>query len=203
VLDHGVRVLTGLEGLKQQLEGGQGGLSQVSFNYPHNRLILRENRVCDAGHMAKWFNDRENSKWMDDSSSSYSERELEDQILRPNSWALDMTMMLGDKDPIGYCSIYNIDPKMRSGEISFLIGEARHKGQGLAKELVEGLTKLWFEELGLDMLYCSVLSENAPCLHVLMTYGFALVKSTPKKDIEPNEVYLELTREDHFKAKKG
>lgn len=172
-------------------------MSQVSFNYPVNRLILRENRLSDAEYLAKWFNDRENMRWMDGSDETYDQKEIINDIQEPDKWSLDMTSILKNEERIGYCSIYHIDPNVKSGELSFVIGETKFKGQGMGKELVEGMTRLGFEELGLNALFSTVVKENLPSLKALLANGYRIVPD-PKTPVHPGEIYLELTREEYL-----
>lgn len=175
-------------------------MSQVSFNYPINRLILRENRISDAEYLARWFNDQENMRWMDGNGETYDQTEIINDIQEPDRWALDMTSILKNEERIGYCSIYHINPNIKSGELSFVIGETKFKGQGMGKELVEGLTRLGFEELGLSKLFSTVVKENLPSMKALLANGYRIV-SDSKSPVQSNEIFLEMTKEEYLQRK--
>jgi len=80
-------------------------------------ISLRPAKAEDAGLLASWFNDRDNTKYMEDTTDFYYAEELKNSI---NKDSADFIAML-DGTPVGYCSLYDFDGK--GAESSVLIGK--------------------------------------------------------------------------------
>ncbi len=90
--------------------------------------------------------------------------------------ALLWAVMLGD-DPIGYVTLFDVDPVNRKAELALMIGERRAWGQGFAKETLRTLLRhaLAPKEaggLGLNKVYLAVFSENVAAQHAYAACGF-------------------------------
>jgi RimJ/RimL family protein N-acetyltransferase len=178
--------LSGTEQLRMHM--GDGQLHLARFEYSAGGIILRENTASDAPYLKRWFNDHENVKWMDDAGKAYTEKSMKRDIKCPGLWTLDMTVVK-DGNPIGYCSIYNIDNKKRDAELSLLIGEKGMQRRGYGNDIVKGMREIGFDILELKRLKALVSNENERS-----------IRAFKKNDFSPaivfeNEVYLELTRQ--------
>ncbi|BDC35982.1 GNAT family N-acetyltransferase [Candidatus Methanoliparum sp. LAM-1] len=109
-------------------------------------LRLRSIDEQDIPLLLKWFNDREDTKYMEDPVDVYTYEYLKERI---NKDSYDFVALLDDK-PIGFCSIYNA--KDGTGEISILIGDKEYRGRGYGEEVLReicnyGFGLLLFKEL--------------------------------------------------------
>ena len=121
----------------------------------------------------KWFNDPDVSRHMDDSDVLLTEEDLIEGIFVRTTD--DVNFVIYDekrRKEIGFCSIYNVNGSIDSGEISFLIGEEDFRNRGHGKDIIRFLCNFGFEELGLNSLLavCSILNE--PALKVFDQTGF-------------------------------
>jgi RimJ/RimL family protein N-acetyltransferase len=71
----------------------------------------------------------------------------------------------------GTCTLLHLDLEHRRGEIGFALGQ-RHWGQGIAREAVERVIQLAFDELDLQRLEADVDPRNERSLRLLERQGF-------------------------------
>ena len=178
--------LSGRDQLRMHM--GDGELHLARFEYSAGGIVLRENTASDAPYLTRWFNDKDNVKWMDDSDKTYTEESMKKDIECPGLWTLDMTVVR-DGNPIGYCSIYNIDPEKRDAELSLLIGEKGMQRRGYGNDIVKGMREIGFDILELNRLKALVSNENERSIRAFKKNDFS-----PAIAFE-NEDYLELTRQ--------
>ena len=148
-----------------------GGFSKATFQFAFAELLFRTNRLEDAPLLTMWFNDHDNTQWMDDPGTVYTLEQVTESINNPDPWALDMSVEYQNR-AIGYCSIYEIDISTRSAEISFLIGERASQGQGLGRKMVSGLCTIGFDVLRLNQLKAYVVRSNIRSMKALCDAGF-------------------------------
>lgn len=135
-------------------------------------ITLRNTTKEDADLMVNWFNDKDHIKYM----STYvrcihhTKQSIIDDIEEPEGEIL-LTIMADDV-PIGHGGFDHIDEHDGTGEIYFLIGDHRYKGQGLGKEIVRELLKLGFTKYKLHNILATVAVENMPSLKCLESNGF-------------------------------
>lgn len=126
-------------------------------------ISLRYATAKDAEILARWFNDRKNTEYMEDTMESYDPVCIKDRI-EP----LDFMIMLDEK-PIGFCSIYNTKER---AEISILIGEKGEQGKGYGKKALQLLCELALERF--EELYAYVDESNLPSLKIFEACGFRI-----------------------------
>ena len=178
--------LSGRDQLRMHMSDGQ--LHLARFEYKSGGIVLRENTVSDAPYLTRWFNDKDNVKWMDDSDKTYTKKKMTKDIISPGLWTLDMTVVR-DGNPIGYCSIYNIDNEKKDAELSLLIGEKGMQRRGYGNDIVRGMRDIGFDILELNRLKALVFNDNERSIKAFLKNDFS-----PAIMFE-NEVYLELTRQ--------
>lgn len=174
------------------LDEGRGGFSKAKFEFAHSGLLFRTNTLEDAPLLTTWFNDVDNTKWMDDPGTIYTLEEVMDSIDNPDPWALDMSVEYQNR-PIGYCSIYDIDISTRSAEISFLIGDRTSQGQGLGKRIVSGLCTIGFDILRLNQLRANVAAANIRSIKAMRDAGFETTGETAKADPHTGSVDVDVS----------
>lgn len=82
--------------------------------------------------------------------------------------------------PIGLVGLCHWDPRDRTAEISFYVGEKGERQRGLATEGLRLLIAYGFGEIGLDRIDAEVYDFNEPCLKLLGKLGF--VREGVKRD---------------------
>ncbi|PKK85529.1 MAG: hypothetical protein CVT48_05040 [Thermoplasmata archaeon HGW-Thermoplasmata-1] len=122
----------------------------------------------DAPLLAKWFNDRENTAYMDGQSEHYDSNDLFGRIM--DSKDRDFIVET-DGRPIGFASIYDIDEHNGNAEFSVIIGENADKGKGYGKKIVRWVTDYAFNELGLVSVFVSITVENIASIKAVKAAG--------------------------------
>lgn len=80
-----------------------------------------------------------------------------------------------DKRAVGAIDLFDIDPTNRRAGIGILVYEDRDQGQGYASAALAEMIKYAFQILGLNQLYCNVLSNNLRSLNLFKSKGFTVV----------------------------
>ena len=80
-----------------------------------------------------------------------------------------------DKRAVGAIDLFDIDPTNRRAGIGILVYEDRDQGQGYASAALTEMIKYAFQILGLNQLYCNVLSNNLRSLNLFRSKGFTVV----------------------------
>lgn len=80
-----------------------------------------------------------------------------------------------NKRAVGAIDLFDIDPTNRRAGIGILVYEDRDQGQGYASAALTEMIKYAFQILGLNQLYCNVLSNNLRSLNLFKSKGFTVV----------------------------
>ncbi len=80
-------------------------------------------------------------------------------------------------EPVGYVTLFDVDPVNRKAELALMIGERSAWGQGFAKEtlrtlLRHALTRAVSGGLGLNKVYLAVFAENIAARRAYAACGF-------------------------------
>jgi len=135
-----------------------------------NLCTLRSIVKADAPLLVKWFNDKQLSKYMDDSeddkvydvSDIYSMVESIDQVYLAFQHNNQLT---------GYASLYNI--VNTEAEFSFLIGIKSMHNKGLGTQLLNLLSIKAFSS-GIKTLYCWIYKNNFASIRCATKAGFII-----------------------------
>ncbi len=84
---------------------------------------------------------------------------------------------LHQDSPIGYVTLFDIDPVNRKAELALMIGERNAWGHGFAKEMLRillghALAPAQLGGLGLNKIYLSVFAENVAARRAYASCGF-------------------------------
>ncbi len=171
----------------------------------HIRLFLRPVKVSDAPLLARWFNDKENIKYMSTvvRCKKHSPRGIRQNIRQsdPEYERQFMVCLKQDKKPIGHAGIDELDFYDRRGEIFFLIGNKKEQGQGYGREILALLLEYAFDKLHLNSLLATATVENIPSLRALRRAGFKKVGLRREYNYIngrfKDEIFLDLTAKDY------
>lgn len=76
---------------------------------------------------------------------------------------------------IGAIDLFDIDPLNRRACIGILIYDTEEQGQGYASSALSALINYCFHSMGLNQLYCNILSNNLRSLNLFKSRGFITV----------------------------
>ncbi|MGA1872573.1 MAG: GNAT family N-acetyltransferase [Thermoplasmatota archaeon] len=140
------------------------------------RLAARYVRPADMDLLLEWFNDRETAKMMDEPYLSYTMDDLYEAFNLRDSNEIDIIFTdIGDGNPVGFVSIYDIDDGAGNAEISYLIGDKSKRGRGLGREILESSVRYAFEDQKMNRLEATVLPDNKHSRGLLLSAGFTEV----------------------------
>ena len=80
-----------------------------------------------------------------------------------------------DGRAVGAIDLFDIDPTNRRAGVGILVYEDRDQGQGYASGALTAMIRYAFQVLGLNQLYCNVLSSNMRSLNLFKSKGFKTV----------------------------
>lgn len=80
-----------------------------------------------------------------------------------------------DGRAVGAIDLFDIDPTNRRAGVGILVYEDRDQGQGYASGALTAMIRYAFQVLGLNQLYCNVLSNNMRSLNLFKSKGFSTV----------------------------
>jgi len=176
-----------------------------------NEVYFRKVELKDTEILFKWFNDKENVKYMSTimRCKPHSKESIENEInnFDDNYEHLFMVCANSDEKTIGYAGIDDIDFNDKRAEIFFLIGEIEEKRKGYGKKIVKLLLDYAFNELCLNSLFATATIENKPAISVLEKAGFSRIgirrqyNYINRKYLD--EIFFDITHEDYEISKRN
>jgi len=128
-----------------------------------------------TGHVVKWRNDPENSRWFLTSQTITAEGH--EKWLAQQSASgkhFNWLIQLNGGTPVGMIAVYNLDPSIGTAEFGrLLIGEREILGKGIGREASE-LAIALSASAGLSELYLSVLKSNVKARALYDKLGFTV-----------------------------
>ncbi len=142
-------------------------------------IILRKTTVKDTPFLMKWFNDRENIRFMSPliRARRHTLRSIKKEIrsIDPEYERLFTIYQRGEKTPIGHAGIDDLSLIDRRGEIYYLIGDKDQQGKGYGKIIVAELLNYAFNRLHLNSIAATTVIKNKASMHILKKAGFQKV----------------------------
>lgn len=80
-----------------------------------------------------------------------------------------------DRRAVGAVDLFDVDPTNRRAGVGILVYEDADQGRGYASGALSAMIKYAFQILGLNQLYCNVLSNNMRSLNLFKSKGFTTV----------------------------
>ena len=171
------------------------------------RLILRNWKMEDAESMFLYAKDKEVGPicgWPPHESIETSKMVLASFIEKPNCFAICKKEDIDN--PIGCIELMNFTTKVRNNneaELGYWLGRP-FWGLGYMPEAASRLIEYGFNELGLNLIWCSYFSGNNKSKRVQEKLGFKYHHTGPEKMVESlNEIRCEeinyLTKEEFLK----
>lgn len=142
-----------------------------------DRITLRPLTVADVSDAyVGWMNDPVTNRYMETRWRSHSRADVEAFVAdKATSQAEHLfgIFLIADGRHIGNLKIGPIDANHGRGDLSYFIGDAETRGQGLASEAVGLGVRIGFEQLQLHKLTAGIYATNAESGRVLNKNGFA------------------------------
>ncbi|MCC7072332.1 MAG: GNAT family N-acetyltransferase [Deltaproteobacteria bacterium] len=143
------------------------------------RVLLRAMERGDLPRVQRWMNDPEvlrriytyrhlsldaEERWLQQMGESSSDF----------VFAIDTHDGTGAAIHIGTTGIHHVDWKNRTCMVGIVLGEARHRGQGLGTEAMHLVVRYAHQELGLHRVELEVYPFNQPAIRSYEKLGFRL-----------------------------
>ena len=143
-------------------------------------IKLRALEPEDVEILYRWENDPRIWK-MSGTVAPYSKyilrRFIEDQkydIYETRQMRLVIESKISGK-PVGAIDLFDIDPYNQRAGVGILIYDKDDEGQGYASSALQALIRYSFQFLGLNQLYCNILSNNTRSLNLFRSKNFSVV----------------------------
>lgn len=165
------------------------------------RIYLSPMFIDDLEQYTRWMNDIEVTRYLGQVAKCYSlEREkevLERMIKEDHNFAI---VLKKEDRLLGNASIFDLNHLHQRAEIGLFIGEAKDRGNGYGKEVVNLLVDYGFSYLNLNNIMLKVISENTVAITAYTKCGFKefgrRTKSYFLNSRWLDEIYMEIIRED-------
>ena len=127
--------------------------------------------LLDAVDYTRWFNDKENIRFMSaqDCPSFKKEQKKLKEILK-NKNRFVFTIVLESKN-IGFCST-NINFKSNCVNIGLMIGEKKEWNKGYGQEALRAVINYLFKEMRMNRVEICVYKNNKRAVNVYKKIGF-------------------------------
>ena len=139
--------------------------------YVSNRLAFRGIRKEDAPLIVEWRGDPDNYRFFlnphpitIEEHLAWFERYLEDEA------RYDFLILDENRTPIGVVGLSNITAD--SCEVNYIVGAKEARGRGFASEAVEAMTRIAFDELGVESVFARILVGYEASEHVVRKAGY-------------------------------
>jgi acetyltransferase, GNAT family len=152
-------------------------LEQKNIEDLRNLRNKEENRKCFI--YQKEITKEEQENWY----KKYSEKE-EDLMF-------SAFLKENEEYPVGFAALYNIDKNNKKCEFGrIIVDKSKVTKKGIGYQITKCLCDIGFQDLGLDMIYLEVFSDNIPALKTYLKVGF-IEKNRYQKD-NKEIIYMEL-----------
>lgn len=154
-------------------------LEQKNIENLRNLRNKEENRKCFI--YQKEITKEEQENWY----KKYSEKE-EDVMF-------SAFLKENEEYPIGFAALYDIDKNSKKCEFGrIIVDKSKVTKKGIGYQITKCLCDIGFQDLGLDMIYLEVFSDNIPALKTYLKVGFVEKNRYKKEDREI--IYMELCK---------
>ena len=165
------------------------------INIRGKSIVLRALEPSDIDAIYNWENNTD--FWLISATSGPFSRHVLQQYIESshldiyNTRQLRLVISLADgSEDIGTIDLFDFDPfNLRVG-VGILIAEEQNRGKGYASESMDLLIDYCFNHLGVNQLYCNVLSDNEKSISLFESKGFSFI-GTKKKWIRSGKKWLD------------
>lgn len=140
-------------------------------------VYLRALGSADVPRWAAWFNDSDVTRQMNKGQFPNTEGQQSEVLERLQRSRTDLQFGIATASAdelIGIIGIHRIDWTHRHGDVSVVIGEADHRGKGIAVETIGLVVAHGFEKLNLHKLTAGMWATNVGSRRSFEKNGFVL-----------------------------
>ena len=141
------------------------------------KVSLRAMEPSDVDLLMKWENSTEH--WEVSGTIAPYNRGSIELLIRQSELNIYQTGQLrlmicdeSDASTIGTIDLFDFDAFHHRAGVGILIAIAERRGRGLAAESLALLKEYAFNHLGLNQLYCNVLTDNVRSIELFKSAGF-------------------------------
>jgi len=139
------------------------------------RIVLERFRTEDAEYLCYLRNLPELRQWFRQNHAISLHEELKFILDTPKDKFYGLMILNdiegGDLEPVGFCSLSNVDHVHKSAEFGIAVDPAYQK-KGFASLAMKGLLILAFREFSLNRVYSDVIAENPALDFYCRKFGF-------------------------------
>ena len=159
------------------------------------KVYLRALEQEDYKTIAIWRNDTEITDLLGGNRfyvSESREKGWVEQAIKDDRRNLYLGICLKDKNEIiGLVNLTSIDMLNQKAEFSILIGNKEYHGKGLGKISTELMLKHAFEQMNLNKVWLTVLSQNKKAIKLYKGIGFH-EEGVVREDVYKNNKYQDM-----------
>jgi RimJ/RimL family protein N-acetyltransferase len=161
--------------------------------YETEHLAARRIAEEHVKTICEWFNDERVSQFMTDPDERYDEEKIRHLFLKTGTDDLDVIFIEKKSgEMVGFASVYDINRKIGTCEMSLLIGNPSFRGRGLSHQIVKCMVHLIFDHLNLTNIFTTVVTENIPCRKAMLKAGFREIGTRSRTHIFKGKFYDEV-----------
>lgn len=144
-----------------------------------SKVQLRQIESADLELLRRWRNESR-SYFFDSSIISKSQQEKWfKNIYLKNDDDIIFTIETLKGNPVGFVSLYHINPAKKEAEYGRLIIANRYKGKGYAWDATLTLVRHAFTKLNLKQIRLEVIKDNKRAIGLYRKVGFKVIKNAP------------------------
>lgn len=141
----------------------------------NDTILLRKPDLNDLEELYLLKNDVESNNLLGGFNTGYSKENISDWIHFHNKASNEILFLIQDiKDSklIGHVGLYNIDHRIRKAEFAILIANKNYRGKGYGDLCTKYMVTYGFNQLNLNRIELSLLSDNSKALTLYQNNGF-------------------------------
>jgi len=178
----------------------------MNYFLEKDRVGLTEPKKDYLDKYVEWLNDMQVNFYLGNSFGQVltmeEEEEWYENLKDEDDSVLFTIHDLSSGDPIGNCSLVDIDHQSNRGEVGILIGESDYRGKGYGTTALELLLDYGFNALNLDSIRLGLMEENERARKCYEKVGFReagrLRRFYLRGDEYQDLILMDILREEFF-----
>ena len=165
------------------------------------KIYLSPRSVDDAEKFAKWLNNYEIAKYLNQFTKTITVEGEKDYLSKVSTNSYDFAIVDKETDElIGSISLMSINNISRTAELGIFIGEEDHLSRGYGSEAINLLLNFGFNHTNLNNIMLKAIGFNKRALKAYEKCGFKVFGTWPKADFVNGEyhdlVYMYILKDD-------
>lgn len=138
-------------------------------------VTLRPLETRDIPDLLAYRNDPNIVDALGGFSTGYNETDLQDWLNYHRNRQDEVMWCIASNDDdrcLGHAGLYQLDHRVRKGELALMIGDTGSRGKGLGKQVCQAMMDYGFSQLNLRRIELSLLANNQAALKLYQGLGF-------------------------------